>query len=192
MAREQVKRKPAGKGGIAAPIVEGVLIRDGKRVADDAWTFLDDDDDIPAAGDIVVPQARLLAEGESILARNGGRAGVLVRADDKVEDLAPLIDRLALAAVHFPAYRDGRGFTSARLLRERLGYQGEMRAVGDVLPDLVFFMLRCGFTSFSLKGRDPEAAFAQAQATFTAAYQPAADARAPVWTLRARRSGAAS
>jgi uncharacterized protein (DUF934 family) len=121
-------------------------------------------------------------------AGRNARFAVLVRADDIVEDAAPFLERAAMVAVHFPAFRDGRGFTSARLLRERFGYRGEVRAVGDVLADLVFFMLRCGFNSFALKGNDPEGAFAQAAKTFSAVYQPAADARAPAYAKR--RKGA--
>ena len=69
--------------------------------------------------------------------------------------------RFALICVDFPAYRDGRGFTTARLLRERYHYKGPIRATGDVLQDLVFFMLRVGIDEFVLKAKEPEAAFAR-------------------------------
>lgn len=69
---------------------------------------------------------------------------------DDVEKLRPFIDRIGLAAVSFPAFNDGRGFSHASLLRSRLGYQGELRAVGDVLIDQVPLMLRTGFTSFAV------------------------------------------
>lgn len=77
-------------------------------------------------------------------------AAVLVEPDDDVEALAPHLDRLALVAVAFPAFNDGRGFSHASLLRSRLGYSGELRAVGQVLLDQIPLMMRCGFTSFSL------------------------------------------
>ncbi|XUY28102.1 DUF934 domain-containing protein [Agrobacterium sp. rho-8.1] len=76
--------------------------------------------------------------------------GVLVTPADDVEKLRPFIDRIALVAVSFPAFSDGRGFSHASLLRTRLNYQGELRAVGDVLIDQVPLMLRTGFTSFAV------------------------------------------
>ncbi|MBB3946941.1 uncharacterized protein (DUF934 family) [Rhizobium skierniewicense] len=76
--------------------------------------------------------------------------GVLVTPADDVEKLRPFIDRIALVAVSFPAFSDGRGFSHASLLRTRLNYPGELRAVGDVLIDQVPLMLRTGFTSFAV------------------------------------------
>ncbi|KQZ54973.1 oxidoreductase [Rhizobium sp. Root149] len=76
--------------------------------------------------------------------------GVLVKPADDVSRLEPYLYRLALIAVAFPAFNDGRGFSHASLLRERLGYANELRAVGDVLIDQVPLMLRCGFDSFAV------------------------------------------
>ncbi len=76
--------------------------------------------------------------------------GVFVTPADDVEKLRPFIDRIALVAVSFPAFSDGRGFSHASLLRTRLNYQCELRAVGDVLIDQVPLMLRTGFTSFAV------------------------------------------
>lgn len=76
--------------------------------------------------------------------------GVLVAPADDVRALSPYLDRIALVAVQFPAFNDGRGFSHATLLRQRLGYDGEIRAVGDVLIDQVPLMLRTGFTSFAV------------------------------------------
>jgi uncharacterized protein (DUF934 family) len=188
MAREQVKRKPPAKGGAPAPLQGGVLMdKSGARVAGDPWAFLADEDAIPETGDIVVSQARFLAEREALLARNAGRLGVLVQpSKDEVEQIGADAPRFALIAVGFPAYRDGRGFTTARLLRERYAFIGELRAVGDVLPDLIFFMLRCGFDAFALKAHHPEEDFARAARTFSVAYQGAADGRLPAHRLRAK------
>lgn len=76
--------------------------------------------------------------------------GVLLRPADDVARLAPYLDRIALVAISFPAFSDGRGFSHATLLRQRLGFAGEVRAVGDVLIDQVPLMLRTGFTSFAV------------------------------------------
>jgi len=194
MAREQVKKKPPAKGGAPAPALTGGVLMNkaGARVAADAWTFLADEDAIPETGDIAVSQARFAAERDALLARNAGRLGLVVQpAKDQVEDIGADAHRFALIAVSFPAYRDGRGFSAARLLCERYKYEGELRAVGDVLPDQVFYMLRCGFDAFALKAHHPEEDFARAAKTFSISYQTSSDGRLPVHRLRAaRREGA--
>ena len=108
---------------------------------------------------------------------------VRLEPDDDARKLIPFLDRLTLIEVAFPKFRDGRGYSSARILREA-GYQGELRAQGDVLVDQIAFMRRCGFDSFapegSLNPADVEAAFAR----YENVYQGAADAAVPVWKLR--------
>ncbi|MBO9098341.1 MULTISPECIES: DUF934 domain-containing protein [unclassified Rhizobium] len=98
-------------------------------------------------------QTRLL-DIDTLVARaeesNDVGLGVLLKPADDVMRLEPYLDRLAIVAVSFPAFNDGRGFSQASLLRQRLGYAGEVRAMGDVLIDQVPLMLRCGFDSFSV------------------------------------------
>jgi phosphoadenylyl-sulfate reductase (thioredoxin) len=158
----------------------------GEQFAE-SWVFVGDDDPVPANGDIVVSQARLIRESDALLAR-AGRLGVRVAPSDAVENIAALLSRLDLVEIEFPAFRDGRGFSSARLVRERYGYAGDVRAVGDVLEDQIFFMLRCGFTSFDLRSPEPQAVLARAAKTFSLAYQSASDARAPVHDLRLHKA----
>ena len=110
-------------------------------------------------------------------------ASVRIEAGDDVRLLAPVLDRIRLIEIDFPKFRDGRGFSSARILRE-MGYTGEIKATGDVLVDLVFFMRRCGFDSFA-----PDVPFndADVQAALTRyphVYQHAADGAVPIWKLR--------
>ena len=110
-------------------------------------------------------------------------ASVRIEAGDDVRLLAPVLDRIRLIEVDFPRFRDGRGFSSARVLRE-MGYTGEIKATGDVLVDLVFFMRRCGFDSFAPDVPfDPEVAEA-ALARYPYVYQHAADDAVPIWKLR--------
>jgi uncharacterized protein (DUF934 family) len=108
---------------------------------------------------------------------------VRLEPDDDARALIPHLDRLALIEIAFPKYRDGRGYSSARILREA-GYTGELRAQGDVLVDQIAFMKRCGFDSFSpeapLNQTDVEAALSR----YDHVYQGAADAAAPVWKRR--------
>jgi uncharacterized protein (DUF934 family) len=187
MAREQVKRVSSVKKAPPRPAVPGVLLREGKAIANDPWIFLGDDQPVEDRADVVVSVKRLQNEGEALFGR-AGRTGVIIASSEAVEEVGCLVTQLALICVDFPAYRDGRGFTTARLLRERYHYKGPLRATGDVLQDLVFFMLRCGFDEFVLKAKDPEAAFARAARTFSKVYQPAADGRPTVNDLREKMS----
>ena len=108
---------------------------------------------------------------------------VRVEAGDDVRRLAPHLARIRLVEVDFPKFRDGRGFSSARILRE-MGYTGEIKATGDVLVDLVYFMRRCGFDSFApdapMKREDVEATMNR----YPYVYQEAADDAVPIWKLR--------
>lgn len=108
---------------------------------------------------------------------------VRLEPDDDARALIPFLDRLTLVEIAFPKYRDGRGYSSARVLREA-GFAGELRAQGDVLVDQIAFMRRCGFDSFApeapLNQADVDAAFAR----YDHVYQGAADDAVPVWKLR--------
>ena len=108
---------------------------------------------------------------------------VRIEAGEDVTALLPHLERVRLVEVDFPRFRDGRGFSTARILREA-GYTGEIKATGDVLVDLVFFMRRCGFDSFApdvpLVPAEVEAALGR----YPHVYQHAADDRVPIWKLR--------
>jgi uncharacterized protein (DUF934 family) len=108
---------------------------------------------------------------------------VRLEPDDDARALIPFLDRLTLIEVAFPKYRDGRGYSSARILREA-GYKGELRAQGDVLVDQIAFMRRCGFDSFAPEASLNPEAVARALSTYDHAYQKAADSAVPVWKLR--------
>lgn len=108
---------------------------------------------------------------------------VRIEPGDDARELIPHLERLALVEVNFPAFGDGRGYSSARILREA-GYEGELRAVGDVLVDYLAYMRRCGFDAFEPDQQfdmgDVEAAFAR----WPEVYQAAADSRTPIWAKR--------
>ena len=108
---------------------------------------------------------------------------VRIEAGEDVTELFPYLDRVRLVEVDFPRFRDGRGFSTARMLREE-GYTGEIKATGDVLVDLVLFMRRCGFDSFApnvpLDPQDVEAALNR----YPQVYQQAAEGEVPIWKLR--------
>jgi uncharacterized protein (DUF934 family) len=108
---------------------------------------------------------------------------VRLEPDDDARSLIPHLDRLSLIEVAFPKFRDGRGYSSARILREA-GYTGELRAQGDVLVDQIAFMKRCGFDSFAPETSLNPEAVERALATYDQFYQGAADTAVPVWKLR--------
>jgi len=109
---------------------------------------------------------------------------VRIEPGEDVRRLAPALGRLRLVEISFPTFRDGRGYSAARILRDELGYTGELRAQGDVLVDQLPFMRRCGFDSFAPERELDPAAVERALARYPAVYQRAADGRTPVWALR--------
>jgi uncharacterized protein (DUF934 family) len=121
----------------------------------------------------------------SALSEFAGSNATAVRIEpgEDARDLLPHLDRLTLVEIAFPKFRDGRGYSSARILREA-GYTGEMRAAGDVLVDQIAFMKRCGFDSFAPDVPLDPAAAERALSAYADVYQAAADAAVPVWKLR--------
>lgn len=108
---------------------------------------------------------------------------VRIEAGDDVERLFAHLGRVKLIEVDFPKFRDGRGFSTARLLREA-GYTGEIKATGEVLVDLVWFMRRCGFDSFAPDAPIDPAVLEDCLNRYPYVYQHAADEAVPIWRLR--------
>jgi uncharacterized protein (DUF934 family) len=155
------------------------VIKD-RQIIDDAWQLLPPEAPIPEAGDVIVSLSQWNAHVEAAGAERQGRLGLLLKSDELPEEIKGL-ERAPLVAIDFPKFGDGRGYSSARLLRDRLGYKGELRAVGDVLRDQLFYMHRVGIDSFALKaGKDIEGALS-AFDDFSVAYQAAADDPRPLF-----------
>ncbi len=110
-------------------------------------------------------------------------AAVRIESGEDARRLLPHMDRLQLIEVAFPTFRDGRGYSTARILREG-GYIGELRAEGDVLVDQIRFLRRCGFDSFAPEHPLDPAAVERALTRYDTVYQPAADGAVPIWALR--------
>jgi len=150
---------------------------EGRRIVDDGWELAPTGAPIPTQGDVIVP---LAVWNEHHGRARAGRLAVVLQSDERPEQIEAL-DRAPLVAIAFPKFGDGRGYTSARLLRERLRFAGDLRAVGNVLRDQLFYMMRCGFSSFALEpGKDLEGALA-AFDDFSTAYQAAADDPRPLF-----------
>lgn len=134
---------------MSVAVPDAPIWKDGRFQADE-WTRFDPELEPTADGAILVPLPTFLADPTAFVSRNGP-LGVEVPSGDSVRELAPYLTRLSLIALVFPAFSDGRSYSAARLLRERLGYEGELRAVGDVLADQIPLMRRCGIASFEVR-----------------------------------------
>lgn len=157
------------------------------QVIDDTWELLNKDasfDELSNSGDIIVPLTMWREHSTALKARDG-QVGVWLDADEMVEELTADLPVLQVIALNFPAFTDGRHYSSARLLRERYAYPGEIRAIGDVLRDQLFIMRRCGFDAFAIRpDRDPYDAL-EGLKDFTVTYQAAADDPRPLFRRRA-------
>jgi uncharacterized protein (DUF934 family) len=150
------------------------------------WQELSDDAALPESGNVIVSLDRWRRD-EPVLRMSNRQIGVRLQNSQSPLALAADIDRLSLVLIEFPKFSDGRAFSQARLLRDRLGFKGEIRAVGNVLRDQYLFMTRCGIDAVELPDGTPIDGFLEALGEFSVWYQPAADDRVHVM---ARRQGA--
>ena len=148
----------------------------GGRIAADGFVRLADDAPVPSRVPVIVSASRFFTDAETLLRRDAP-AGVIWPNDRRVTELAPYLPSLALVALVFPTFKDGRAFSQARLIRERYGFRGELRATGQVLRDQFLFMLRAGFDAFEVTKDADAAAFAQATRRYSVFYQPTGDGR---------------
>jgi len=164
------------------------LVKAG-RVIEDRFVRVLDDAPVPEAVAVVLPAARLLADARDLVLRQAP-TGVIWPNDRKIAELAPYLDWIALVALAFPSFRDGRAYSQARLLRERHQFRGELRATGQVLRDQLLFLQRAGFDAFEVTKDADAAAFSEAVQRYSVFYHPTGDGRAS--TLTARRGRGAS
>jgi uncharacterized protein (DUF934 family) len=164
-----------------------MLIKDRNVVAD-PWLRLEPGDAgslpaIPPAGDVIVPVALWQSRRETLLARPG-RLGVWLKSDDEPAAIARDLRLFGVVAVDFPKFGDGRGYSTARLLRERYGWKGELRAIGDIFRDQLFYLSSCGFNSFVLReGEDPQESLAWF-GTFSDSYAASVEQPLPLFRRR--------
>jgi uncharacterized protein (DUF934 family) len=159
------------------------LIKD-RSVVDDRWTLVRDEGDISltSSGALIVPLATWKRRGDELRAR--GDLGVWLAPSDDPAELAEVVATLPLIAVDFPQFADGRGYSIGRLLRERYGFAGELRAIGDVHRDQLYYLAQCGFDAFAIRAdRSVEDALA-GLTVFSDGYQ-STNARTPWFRRRA-------
>lgn len=153
------------------------------EAAEDPYTHVADDSEIPP-GDVIVSLQRFQNEGQRLLAQ-GRNVGVRIEPNEPVEELAADLAKLSVVALAFPKFLNGIAYSSARILRERYGYEGELRAVGDVLREQARFMIRCGIDAFEPADGSTPADWTHVAHRFRHVYQRAADGRAPAFMERA-------
>ncbi len=156
------------------------IIKDG-AVVEDGWQVVRDNDAALPEGQVIVSVERWQRDRDALLTR--GEIGVWLGADQSPKLIADDLANFAVVAVDFPKFMDGRGFSYGRELREQHGYQGEVRAIGDIIRDQLFFLKRCGFNSFELISDKLEDAVASLS-DFSETYQAAQDQPLPLFRRR--------
>jgi len=156
-------------------------------ILEDRFVRIEEDGEIPDTGDVLVSLDRFLSEKDGLLKRDGD-LGVWLRSDQTPEELVSDLGRIAMVGLDFPAFSDGRAYSTARLLRERFGFKGELRAMGDVLCEQLAFMLRSGFDTFEMSSPKALEEFKSIAGEVRIVYQPTGDGEATATDLRLGRT----
>lgn len=155
------------------------IIRDGAITVDN-WQHYNGEGDLPD-GDVIVSLAVWTERKEEL---SGRSLGLLLEPDQHPSEIKGDLEHFALIAINFPSFADGRGYSYAKILRDRYGFEGEIRAVGDVLRDQLFYMQRCGFNAYEMRSdRSIEDALKGLE-DFTVKYQVSHDEKLPLYRRR--------
>jgi uncharacterized protein (DUF934 family) len=160
------------------------LLKHG-RLVEDVWVKVEDGGHLPEDLPALISLARWEAEKPALQKRNAP-LGILLPNSLDLLSFGPAASRFGVIALQFPKFSDGRAYSQARLLRERFGYRGELRATGNVLRDQLLHMHRAGFDAFEIACHDAAEVFAKALASLSVFYQPTADGRITARDLRLR------
>jgi uncharacterized protein (DUF934 family) len=164
------------------------LIRNG-AITEDKFRRLTDDEPMPEGEPVLISLKRWLSERDRLISRNAP-VGVVLKSSEAPAALEQDLARLSLIAIEFPGFRDGRGFSYAQRLRTQMGYEGELRAFGHILPDQALFLTRVGFDTLEVKDTARHSDWQRGLSEISVWYQPAADMRVPVLALRQRKQAA--
>ncbi len=156
----------------------------GAAIIVDRFIRVDDEEGLPTSGGLLVSLTRFSAEKEALIARHED-FGVWLKSDETAEMIADDLECFAVVALDFPVFSDGRAYSTARILRERFGYTGELRAIGDVLCEQLSFMLRSGFDTFAMASEKAVEEFKAVISEVSVVYQPTGDGR--ITAMDARR-----
>lgn len=158
------------------------LLKSG-QIVEDAWVNISDEQELPKSGDIIVSLERWFSDIDALKTR-GGRLGLRLKNDQSPAQVAEDLKAFYLIALNFPKYTDGRAYSAARLLVDRYGFPGEVRATGEVLIDQFGMMQRCGFNAFELADNVDVEAWQKASESISEHYQSAADGVSAIWAKR--------
>jgi len=155
----------------------------GTEFANDEWVRIADD--APVQDYALVSLTRWNNQQDELTAAaEAGKLGIFLESGETADLIGEAAQQFAVIGIDFPKFADGRGYSAARLLRERFGYQGDLRAQGDVLIDQLFFYARCGFTSYELRDDQDKEEALNAFGTFTVKYQNDANDQRPLFRHR--------
>jgi uncharacterized protein (DUF934 family) len=161
------------------------LIKDGK-VVNNLWQIVNEDHSDLSQDHIILPYSLWLANQDELNQRAiEGKIGLLLEGDHNLQEHNKGIASFALIVIRFPGFMDGRGFSVGRLLRERYGFTGELRATGGVIRDQLCYLQRCGFTSFDLDAEINIEAALESLSDFSEGYQVSVDLPTPLFRRRA-------
>ena len=166
------------------------IIKDDE-LTKDPWVAVDDDEPLSGGASAILSLERWLAERAALVRRNAP-LGIRLRSDQGPDLIADDLDHFAVVALEFPKFTDGRAYSYARLLRERYGYRGELRAVGNVLRDQYPFMRRCGFDAVEVADGAELGPWLESLSAIGVWYQAAGDRRRPAPLLRQDDDGQVS
>jgi len=158
------------------------LIKNNEISVDD-WEFVQEGESAANSDKIFLPLSQI--DAIDALVSSGQSAGVWLDSDTDYEQLNDIASKVSVIAINFPKFADGRGYSLARILRDQSGYKGELRAIGDVLLDQVFYMSRIGFDAFSLRDDKDAKKVQNMLETFSESYQISVDQPKPLFRRRA-------
>ncbi len=151
-----------------------------QAIVEDSWVHFDGEGDMPD-GDVIVSLHYWQEHKDEL---SGRKIGVRLEPDDNPNLIRQDLQQFYVIAVNFPSFGDGRGYSTAKILRDRFGYEGEIRATGDVMRDQLFYMTRCGFNAFEIKaGKDINDAL-EGLSDFSVKYQSSSDQKQPLYNRR--------
>lgn len=153
------------------------------RLIDDSWTLLTEDSESLPSGDILLSYSQWQIFSDQLDSHDGS-VGVIIEGNADIEDIIEPLLKLPLIAINFPKFADGRAFSSARLIRERYEYTGEIRAVGGFIRDQLYYLSRCGFNAFKFGDSVDLTESAKSLQDFSEAYQVSVDQESPLFRRR--------
>jgi len=158
------------------------LLKDN-QIIDDSWLILDDSAETLPSGNILLSLEQWQQFSDQ-LSQHNGELGLWLEGNAEIDAVIDSLQQLSLIAIKFPKFVDGRGFSLARLLRERYNYNGELRAIGEFIRDQLYLLKRCGFNAFQLTEDQDLSEASKSLNDFSETYQVSADQQEPLFRRR--------